>query len=104
MTEVVHADIFFVITAVAVVLISLALLVVLYFVIHILPDIRAVTAKVRKASDELERDFERLRSEVKNEGLKVKTVFDIVLGFVHRQVERPRARRKKVGEAHDIRN
>ena len=57
MTEVVHADIFFFITSIATVLVTGGMLVALYFVIGILRDVRAVASKVRKASDELERDF-----------------------------------------------
>ncbi|MEI7719876.1 MAG: hypothetical protein WCI89_01565 [bacterium] len=104
MAEVVHADIFFFITSVAVVLLTAGVLVALYFFIGILRDVRAVAAKVRKASDELERDFERLRGEVKAEGMRMKTVFDVFLGFLQRHMTRTASavaskRRKKSPES-----
>ena len=107
MSEVVHADIFFFITALAVVLVAGALLVALYFFIGILRDVRAIAAKVRKTSDELERDFERLRLEVKSEGMRVKTVFDIFLGFLQRYMTRaassaPKRRKKPVDQAPEL--
>jgi hypothetical protein len=86
MTEVVHADIFFFITSIAIVLVTSGLLIVLYFFIGILRDVRAIAAKVRKASDELERDFEHIRNEVKSEGMRMKTVFDVFLGFLQRHM------------------
>ena len=107
MTEVVHADIFFFITSVAIVLLTAGMLVALYFFIGILRDVRAVANKVRKASDELERDFEHLRFEVKSEGMRVKTVFDVFLGFLQRYMTRaassaPKRRKKSVDQAPEL--
>jgi cell division protein FtsL len=99
MTEVVHADIFFFITAIAVVLVTILFSIALVFAIFILRDIRAVTMKVRKASDELEQDFESLRLQMKNEGVRVKTIFELALGFLKRQI--PRARSKKKAKEDD---
>ena len=95
MTEIVHADIFFFITATAVIIIGLGMLIALYYVVLILRDVRAVAQKVRKASDELEQDFEIVRTEIKNGGLRVRTIFELVLGFIARQI--PKARTKKKG-------
>ena len=95
MSEVVHADIFFFITSVAVCLITAGALVALYFFVGILRDVRAIAAKVRKASDELERDFEHLRGEVKAEGMRVRTVFDIFLGFLQRHMTTAAPKRRK---------
>ena len=93
MDQLVHADIFFFITAIAVVIISIGLAIVLYFVIDIVLDVRAVVKKVRKASSELEQDFEVLRSSVKEEGVRVKTIVELVLAFIARQI--PKGRKKK---------
>ena len=94
MAEAVHADIFFFITAVSVVILTIVLAIALYYVVLILRDVRAVTAKVRKASDELEGDFEALRLEMKNEGVKAKTVFELLMGFIVRQIPKARAKRR----------
>lgn len=97
MDELIHADIFFFITAIAVVIISIGMAIALYLVISILRDVQAVATKVRKASDELEQDFEVLRSSVKEEGVRVKTIVELVLAFIARQIPRSRARKKATG-------
>ena len=94
MTEVVHADIFFFITSVVVIVVGAGLAVATYFVIDILRDVRVVAKKVRKASDELEQDFEDLRSNIKSEGVRVRTVFEMVLGFMARQIPKAKIKRK----------
>jgi hypothetical protein len=99
MSEVVHADIFFFVTTVAIVLITAAVLVVLYFCVLILRDVRALCAKVRKAGDELERDFEVLRANVKTEGVKLRTIVDMVIGFVTYKFRAPGKRKKPQPES-----
>lgn len=78
----VQADIFFFVTTVSVVLITGAVLWGAYHVVGILRDVRAIAAKVRKASDDLEQDFESLRNQVKTEGVKLKGIVDVLIGFV----------------------
>lgn len=82
MSDLVHADIFFFITSISVIVLSLLVAVALFYVVKILRDIQAISAKIRKASDELEQDFESLRSAVKGEGVRVKTIFDLFLEFI----------------------
>ena len=86
MSELVHADIFFFITAVAVVLLSTIFAVALVYIIVILRDVRAIVARMRRASESLESDFNALRNEVKYEGLKARAMVDLVLGFVGRKI------------------
>lgn len=93
MSEIVHADIFFFITAIAVVVISVGAAIALYYAIVILRDVKAVAKKVRKASDELEKDFEDLRVNIKDEGVRVKSVFDLALRFIARHIPKARAKR-----------
>ncbi len=81
MSDLVHADIFFFITSVAVVLLTVGVLVVLYYVVGIVRDLRAIVAKVRKAGEEVEQDFEALRANLHSEGAKGKALVDLVLGF-----------------------
>lgn len=94
-----HADIFFFITSIAVIIVGIGVTIAVVFCILILRDLRAIVRKVRKASDELEQDFEALRSSVKGEGARVKTVFDLALGFIARQVSRSHTRRKRAKES-----
>lgn len=96
MSEVIHADIFFFITSIATILIAGAVLVVLYYVIRIVRDLREIVGKLNRASHELERDFEEFRSAVKAEGTKVRTVADMALSFI---IERMRAFKPRVRKA-----
>jgi len=68
-----------------------------FYIIFILRDVRAVVKKVRKASDELEKDFEDLRVNIKNEGVRVKTVFELVLAFIARQIPKKRGKKSESG-------
>ena len=98
MTEILHADIFFFITSVAVIIISLLVSVLLYFAILIARDVSAVTAKIRQASDELEQDFESVRASIKNEGVRIKTFFEFLIGIITRRTQKSRVSKKKVAE------
>jgi predicted PurR-regulated permease PerM len=93
MTEIVHADIFFFITSVAVVVVTLGFVAVLYYVIPIVRDVREIVGKVRKAGESVEKDFETLRANVREEGKKGKMLVDLVLGWAMHALT-PRTRRK----------
>jgi hypothetical protein len=82
MNSLLQADIFFFITSVAVILLTLALLAIAYYIWLIIYDVRIIVARMRSASDKLERDFDALRAHVHEEGLKSKAIVDLVLGFV----------------------
>lgn len=95
MTEVVHADIFFFIASIATVCLSAAMLVVLYYVVRIVRDVNKITTRLTKATAELEQDFEELRSQIKTEGVKVRAMADLVLGFVLSRLKRRTQPRKQ---------
>jgi hypothetical protein len=89
MSEVVHADIFFFIASLATILIAAGVLAALYYIVHILRDVRDIMRKLNKASTELERDFEELRSAVKTESTKVRGIIDVALAFVVARLKKP---------------
>ncbi len=101
MTETLHANIFFFITGLAVILITAGMLWLLYYIIPIARDIRMLVAKVRRVGDRLEDDVESLRHDlhafrlsVKEEGMKGKVIIDLALAALARKF-RPKASRKK---------
>ncbi|MDB5224909.1 MAG: hypothetical protein JWO43_531 [Candidatus Adlerbacteria bacterium] len=94
MTEVVHADIFFFITAVAVMVLSVLLGVALYYVIGIVREVRAVMIQVRHASENITRDIDALRANLKSEGQRGKAIVDLVLGFISHKLHVPVQRKK----------
>ncbi len=93
MTEVVHADIFFFITSLAVMLVTAGMLVLLYYLIPVARDIRDIVAKIRRAGESVEKDFDALRVNVREEGAKSKALVDLALGFIARKLRQPAARR-----------
>ena len=86
MDTLIHADIFFFITAVAVMLIATMLAVVLVYVVLIARDVRAIVARMRRASESLESDFNALREGVLKEGGKAKALVGLALGFIGRKL------------------
>ncbi|HVY72845.1 MAG TPA: hypothetical protein VG984_02255 [Candidatus Paceibacterota bacterium] len=100
MNEVLHANIFFFIASLATIAIAAAILVALYYIIQILRHVRDISAKLNRASQELERDFNDLRGVLKNEGNKVRGIVDVALGFIStfaiRKKAAPRKHKPKV--------
>ena len=100
MSEIIHADIFFFITAVAVILLTVIFGVALIYVVLIVRDLRAIVARVRRASESLESDLNAFREEVKQEGYKARALVDVALGFIARKLTKA-VRPKKVKETEE---
>ncbi len=81
MSEILHANIFFFITSVAVVAVTIMVIIVLWYVIAILREVRVITTRVRRASETLERDIDFLRGEVKSAGTRAAQFVQTVLSF-----------------------
>ena len=103
MEEVLHANIFFFITAITVVCIGVGVLVALYYLVCILRDIRAVSSNARVASEALSGDLEKLRHHVKRKGEQAKNILDLGVEYLtHKFTTRPRATRKKADVPNDL--
>jgi hypothetical protein len=98
MDALVHADIFFFVSTIALVVLSIALLVALYYVIAVVRDVRKISARMERASVTLEKDFDELRENVKAEGRKVRGMADVILGFALRAISPKPKKRKKLIE------
>ncbi|MDO8564999.1 MAG: hypothetical protein Q7R88_03340 [bacterium] len=85
MSELVHADIFFFITTIAVVILTAGLLILGIYVWKIVRDTREIVSRVKDMSAEVEQDFEALRHDIRDEGHKAKLVVDMVLGLLLRK-------------------
>ena len=81
MQEFIKADIFFFITAIAVVLVTIGIGIALYYVIRILRNIRDVTERVDEGSKILAEDLSDLRGTIKREGF----VWGHIFGFLKKQ-------------------
>jgi hypothetical protein len=65
MQSIVHADIFFFVSTIALVVISAALLVALYYCVRILRDVREVVAEWKKVGLEVGQDVHKFRNRIK---------------------------------------
>ncbi len=77
----IHADIFFFISTIALVVISIGLCIVLYYVWGIAKNIRDISDKVAEESDEIIGDVRKLRMSLRDEGLKWRHVLSLVRAF-----------------------
>lgn len=91
MDLVLQTNIFFYITSAAVLVVTFFVCVVLYYVVRILRDIRAVTDRVRRGSESVANDLASLREGIREDGMRLR---DFAMFFVRRfgimPTERPR--------------
>lgn len=86
MGTLIHADIFFFITSIFVVFLTVGFGVALVYIIPILKDMRHLSALAREEGDKFTQDIDDLRSAVKEEGMKAKSIIDYFLAlFIRRQ-------------------
>ena len=90
MDEVLHANIFFFITSVAVTMFTLLVCVALYYVIKILASIRRIVDRIDEGSEMIAEDVEQLRSYV----LEGSLLSQLISFFVGRKAA-PRRRSRK---------
>ncbi|MBI2637536.1 MAG: hypothetical protein HYW88_01420 [Candidatus Sungbacteria bacterium] len=79
MNELLHADIFFFITGIAVVFIAVVLFIALVYVIRILNDVKSVSSDIKQVSEKAKEEADRVlddvatfRGNIKKEGLRLK--------------------------------
>lgn len=71
METLIHADIFFFITTIWVVIISAIVVVILWHVVFIVKDLRHISSKIREGGDTLSDDLHDLRVVMHTEGANV---------------------------------
>ena len=71
MNEIAKSDIFFVITTIAVVVVSAVLIVALLYLIKILRDFKQVSGRVKEESDRISKDLSDLHIAVREQGARV---------------------------------
>lgn len=77
----IHADIFFFVSTVALVLITAALIWALVYVIGILKNVRDITDRAKAEWSDIVVDVRKLRAALRDEGVKWKHVVDLVRNF-----------------------
>jgi len=88
MSEVLQANIFFFITSVAVVVVTILIGVALFYVVMILRNVRDISNKVKRGSEVLGQDLSDFRAAVKQEGTKAKNIVDFFVGRLKTKAKR----------------
>jgi predicted RNase H-related nuclease YkuK (DUF458 family) len=81
----VHADIFFFVSTMALVVISIGIGIALFYAIRILRTVRDIAEKVQEESEQAISDLRKLRHELRDEGMKWKHVADLTRHFFMRK-------------------
>lgn len=91
-TSILKADIFFVVTTVAVVVLSVGLAVVMYYLVNILKDIKYLSNKAKIEGEKIIDDVRAFREEAEDKGYKITNLLYSFLGLVR---SKPKTRAKK---------
>lgn len=95
MEGILKSDIFFFITAVAVVIFAVAALVVFIYIIRILRDVKKFSSRVREEGEHLTQDVHDLHHNVRAQGKKAKDLSNLVVKTVTQKVKKATRRKKK---------
>jgi xanthine/uracil permease len=87
MDTLIHADIFFFVTTIAVVLITALFIVAILYIVRILNDLHYISKVVRTETDHLAEDFEEIRDRLKREGL-FSGLANLITGLIGRRRQR----------------
>lgn len=71
MQTLIHADIFFFITTIAVILVTLFIAIILFYAVKVARKVDSIAETIDKESKNVAQDIETLRTRVKEEGMKV---------------------------------
>lgn len=86
MEDIIKADIFFFISSVAIIVFTICAIIIMFYVLRILKDMKNISRNMSQESDKFMNDIDSLRETVKAEGVKVMTVADFFLNlFIRRQ-------------------
>ena len=102
MSEVLQANIFFYITSVAVVIVTILLAVVLVYVLMIVRNVKDISDRLREGSKLIEGDIKAMRERIGGVGVKLQNVADFFLGrFLRKKRSSRKAKATDNNEAGD---
>jgi hypothetical protein len=99
MSTLVHADIFFFVTTIVVVIVGIAFTVALIYLVKVLSDIKSITGQVKEETILFRQDIGELRNDIKREGFRAERLFMFFRNFFKRTEVKTAARSKKKTEA-----
>jgi hypothetical protein len=91
MDTLIHADIFFFVTTIVVVIVGVALTVALIYLAKILSDVKEITKQVKEETILFREDVKGLRGDIKKEGFRVERL----MMFLKNLFKKTSARSKK---------
>jgi uncharacterized protein YoxC len=94
METLIHADIFFFVTTIAVVVVGAALTVLIVYLVKVFQNVRDITDAIKEETVLMRRDIGDLRSELRTRGERAKSVFDWFDRFFSNE-KKSRSKRKK---------
>lgn len=80
MNEILKANVFFFVTTVAIIVLSILIAVALVYVIHVVRNVSKISDKVREKSEDLAGDVDKLRAQVKEHGKSAGSILRFFLG------------------------
>lgn len=87
-TSLIHADIFFFISTISLVLITAGLVIAFVYLIGILKNVREITDRAKLEWSDIVFDIKKLRAALRDEGIKWKHVVDLARNFFVRDSEK----------------
>lgn len=100
MENIIHADIFFFITSIAVIVFTICSIIIMFYVARILRDMKHISKTMSQESDKLLNDIDSLRETVKTEGARVMTIADFFLNLFVRRQKMSKERNAKTKNSH----
>ena len=91
MATLIHADIFFFVTTIVVVIVGIALTVALIYFAKVLSDVKDITKQVKEETVLFRQDIGELRSDVKREGFRIERFMMFVKNLFKK--EKPRSKK-----------
>lgn len=85
MNTLIEANIFFFVTTIAVIAITLVFVIAGAYGIKVLRDLTYITKRARNKSDEVFKDIDELRTTIKNQGIKTQLIGSFLKKFLQRK-------------------
>ena len=98
MSEVLQTNVFFFITSVAVVAVTILIGVALFYLVSILRNVRDISDKLKKGSDVLGKDLSEFRTVVKRDGVKARNIVEFFMDRLKTKRKRTVYKKKEKSE------
>ena len=85
MTTLIHADIFFFVTTIAVIVFTAVFVVAAFYFIKILKNVRDVSEAVKEETDLIREDIRIARQDIRREGFKLKSLISLLTSFSNKK-------------------